>query len=145
MTERENQLRLIEIFHYIVGGLAGLFALFPIFHLVVGLMLVFAPEKFDGHEEAVPAALGWVFVAMAGVFIVMGMTLAFCILVAGRKIKKRKGYVFCLVIAGIECMFMPFGTALGVFTLVVLLKDDVKQLFTDAAQPRNQSSPYNWN
>jgi len=31
--------------------------------------------------------------------------------------------------AGIECLFMPFGTVLGVFTIMVLMRDPVKQLF----------------
>jgi hypothetical protein len=33
--------------------------------------------------------------------------------------------------AGIECVFMPFGTVLGVFTLVVLTRPSVKPLFED--------------
>jgi hypothetical protein len=31
--------------------------------------------------------------------------------------------------AGIECMFMPFGTVLGVFTIITLTREPVKQLF----------------
>jgi hypothetical protein len=33
------------------------------------------------------------------------------------------------VIACIECLFMPFGTILGVFTLIVLSRESVKKLF----------------
>jgi len=57
----------VSIFHYVVGGLAGLFSLFPIFHLVVGLFLVFAPEKFAGKGEPPPAFFGWFFVVFAAV------------------------------------------------------------------------------
>jgi hypothetical protein len=42
MTQDEDHLKLLSIFHYVVGGLAGLFALLPIFHLVIGLVMVFA-------------------------------------------------------------------------------------------------------
>jgi len=31
--------------------------------------------------------------------------------------------------ACIECLFMPFGTVLGVFTILVLVRESVKQLF----------------
>ena len=31
--------------------------------------------------------------------------------------------------AGLECIFMPFGTVLGVFTIIVLMRDTVKELF----------------
>jgi hypothetical protein len=32
--------------------------------------------------------------------------------------------------ACIECMFMPFGTVLGVFTIIVFIRQSVKALFT---------------
>ena len=28
-----------------------------------------------------------------------------------------------------ECMFIPFGTVLGVFTLIALNKDSIKEIF----------------
>ena len=31
--------------------------------------------------------------------------------------------------AAVECVFMPFGTVLGVFTIIVLMREPVKQLF----------------
>jgi hypothetical protein len=36
--------------------------------------------------------------------------------------------------AAIACMFMPFGTILGVFSIIVLVRPSVKSLF-DAATP----------
>jgi hypothetical protein len=58
------------------------------------------------------------------------MTLSVAMIVAGRKIKARTSRTYCLVIAGIECMVLPFGTILGIFTLVTLTKDSVVQIFT---------------
>jgi hypothetical protein len=34
-----------------------------------------------------------------------------------------------MAMAGIECVFMPFGTVLGVFTIIVLVREDVKAMF----------------
>jgi hypothetical protein len=31
--------------------------------------------------------------------------------------------------ACIECLFLPFGTILGVFTIIVLSRESVKELF----------------
>jgi hypothetical protein len=131
MTRDEEHLRLLSIFHYVVSGLAALFALFPIIHLVIGLIVIFAPGKFAGHgQEQMPASLiGWFFVIFALMFITIGWTFAVFILTAGRFLARRKHYTFCIVMAGIECMFMPFGTVLGAFTIVVLLQEPVKQLF----------------
>jgi hypothetical protein len=55
--------------------------------------------------------------------------MAICILIAGRSLGLRKRYSFALVIACIECLFVPFGTILGVFTIVALSRESVKALF----------------
>jgi ABC-type Fe3+ transport system permease subunit len=134
MTESTSHLRLLEIFHYVVGGIAALFAMFPMIHLVIGLMMVFSPESLKGKgDEVPPQAIGWFFVVFAAVFIALGLAFACCVIAAGRSIRKRRRYLFCLVMAGVECMFMPFGTVLGVFTIIVLVKEDVKRLFEPGA------------
>jgi hypothetical protein len=71
-------------------------------------------------------------VIIGAVFIVLGLSIAVCMIVAGGKLKKRKNRVFCMVVAGIECIFMPLGTVLGVFTLIVLNKESIQEIF---AQP----------
>jgi hypothetical protein len=129
MTRDEEHLRLLSIFHYVVGGLAGLFALFPIIHLIFGLIMIFASDKFAGKGEPPPAFLGWFFVIFAAMFIILGWILAAFVLTTGRFLARRKHYMFCLVMAAIECIFMPFGTVLGVFTIIVLMREPVKQLF----------------
>jgi len=129
MTQDEDHLRVLSVFHYVVGGLAGLFALIPILHLVIGLVVVLAPEKLDPHGEPPPALFGWIFIAVAALFITLGWAFAGCVLAAGRFLARRKHYLFCLVIGGLECIFIPFGTVLGVFTIVVLMRESVKPLF----------------
>jgi hypothetical protein len=60
----------------------------------------------------------------------LGWTLAVCMIIAGRFLAKRTHYMYCLVVAAISCIFFPFGTVLGVFTIIVLLRSSVKALFT---------------
>lgn len=133
LTQEEEHLRLLSIFHYVVSGLAALFALIPIFHLIFGLIMILAPEKFagPGHAQEQPplALMGWFFVIFAAVFITIGWTFAAFVLATGRFLSRRKHYMFCLVMGGVECLFMPFGTVLGVFTIIVLMREPVKQLF----------------
>lgn len=128
MKQDEDHLRLISIFHYVVAGLAGLFAMFPIIHLVIGLVIILAPQKFAG-KGGPPPFLGWFFVLFAAAFITLGWVFAGCVFTAGRFLAKRKHYMFCFVMACVECVFMPFGTVLGVFTIIVLMRETVKQLF----------------
>jgi hypothetical protein len=48
-------------------------------------------------------------------------------------LNRRLHYMFCLVMAGISCAFFPFGTVLGVFTIVVLSKPEVRAAFPPTA------------
>ncbi len=136
MTQNEEHLRLLSIFHYIVGGLTALFACFPIIHFIVGIAVIVMANSPNPSGDAPPAFIGWLFAIMAGTMILLGWSLAACVIATGNFLANRKHYMFCLVMAGIECIFMPFGTVLGVFTIVVLVKESVKKLFlTD--QPMN--------
>jgi hypothetical protein len=47
----------------------------------------------------------------------------------GRNLARKQRYTYCLVMAVITCLSFPFGTALGVFTIVVLMRPAVKQMF----------------
>jgi fumarate reductase subunit D len=123
-----EHLRLLSIFHYIVGAITALFSLLPVLHLVVGLLLM--TGRID---EPDPAArlIGGLFVAIAAAFIVCGLILAGFMIHAGRCIARRRRHTLCLVVAGVECTLMPFGTVLGVFTLVALLKPQIRALFAE--------------
>lgn len=88
-----------------------------------------------------PAAMGWMFVVFAAAIIVLGWTLAICLVVAGTLLKRRRGYLFCLITAGAACMVQPFGIILGIFTIVVLIRPSVKALFGREGSVSAQTSP----
>ena len=78
--------------------------------------------------------VGWIFIGMGSVVILMGLTIATLMALTGRWLSARKHKTFCFVIACIECVNMPLGTILGVFTLVVLQKPSVTVLFDQQAR-----------
>ena len=117
MSRDEEHLKLLSIFHYVVAGFAAFFALIPAIYLVMGLVMLLAPAWFGGSGQQPPAFVGWILIILGGSLIVFGWTFAVCILTAGRFLAQRKHYTFCLVMAGVECLFMPFGVVLGVFTI----------------------------
>ncbi len=127
--QNEQHLRLLSIFHYVVGAIVGLFSCLPILHMVIGIAFIVSPESMNGPGGPIPEMFGWMFALMGGLFVLAGWSVAICILLAGRFISHRRRYTFCLIIAGVECLFMPFGTVLGVLTLIVLTKAEVKDLF----------------
>jgi hypothetical protein len=138
MTEDEQHLDLLAIFHYIVGGLTAVFSCIFLVHVAIGIAMLHG--AFDG-KGAPPKFFAWLFIILPSVFILAGWTLSGFIVAAGRRLKRRVSRTFCLVIAGLECFLMPFGTVLGVFTIVVLMKDSVKQIFTVNNTPDSIPQP----
>ena len=127
-----EHLNLLAVFHYVVGGIGFFFACFPLIHLFFGIAMI--TGALDNHKgEAPPAFVGYFFVIIAAFFILMGWGAAACTVISGRLIAKRKRRMFSFVLGAILCVFMPFGTVLGVFTIIVLNKDSVKELYAKAA------------
>jgi hypothetical protein len=138
MSQDSEHLKLLSIFHYVVAGLTALFACIPFIHFFMGLAL--ATGAFpDTDPEAQP--VGIFIMVFAGLFILAGWALAVLIAYAGRSLQTRRRYTYCLVMAGVECIFMPFGTVLGVFTIIVLMRDSVKPLFGRPAAIQTAPTP----
>ncbi len=130
MTNQDKEhLRLLSIFHYVVAGLTFLIGCIPMIHLGMGLAMVYAPHVFQGKGSPPPPFMGYMFAAIGALAILFCWSVAGAVVYAGRCLSARRKYLFCLVMAAIQCMFMPFGTVLGVFTIIVLMRPTVKELF----------------
>ena len=135
MDRDTEQLNLLAIFHYVVAGLAALFSFFPLLYTTIGAIFIFAARHgtVKAGEDLPLEFLGWIFAVLGSVLFLIGIAMAICILIAGRSLALRKRYSFAFVMACIECLFIPFGTILGVFTIVVLSRESVRALFSTAA------------
>ncbi len=131
MNQDEEHLRLLSIFHYVCAGLAAFFACIPIIHVLIGSVLLLHPQAVgpQNNQPHPEQFVGLIFVVMGGMFILLGWTFAACVAYAGRCLSQRKNYTYCMVMAGIACLFMPFGTILGIFSIMVLIRPSVKALF----------------
>ncbi|HEV7646399.1 MAG TPA: hypothetical protein VGO50_20865 [Pyrinomonadaceae bacterium] len=140
MDENLKYLRYLSIGNYVYAPLLALCALFPVLHLTIGIAIVTEALSGTNKPKALPAVLvGWFFIGVSSFIILSGMALAVCNALAGRFIKQHKRYVFCFAIAIVNCMFPPIGTMLGVFTILVLMREPVKQLF--GLMPQNELRP----
>jgi hypothetical protein len=130
MSEDLEHLKLLSIFHYVLAGFTALFACFPIIHLSIGISMLSASFSNNSPTSGPLPLFGLMFVIIPAIIILLGWAFAICIFLAGRYLASKQHRLFCLVIAGLNCAFAPFGTVLGVFTIVVLMRPSVKDLFS---------------
>lgn len=137
-----EHLRLLSIFHYVYGGLHVVFGFFPLVYAGFGLLMLYAPQMFGPNNPRMgqppPEFLGWFLVAVGGVVAIMIWGIASLLIHSGRCLSQQRRHTFCLIVAAISCLFMPLGTILGVFTIVVLSRPSVKNLFEARHQRDDQ-------
>lgn len=121
-----EHLRLLSIFHFVVAGIAALFSLFPVLHLWLGVAMLGGSVA---ENDPAGGVAGCFFVGVALLWMAGALTLAVCLAVAGHSLRHCQRYTYCLVIAGVTCALVPVGTVLGVFTILVLMRPSVKEMF----------------
>lgn len=109
-----------------MGILTALMACIPLIHFFIGIALLgWGPA---GSDYA-PRVVGLLFIILSVFIIVAGWIFAVLIFIAGSRLKQRRAYNFCLVIAFLECLIIPLGTVLGIFTIINLTRESVRELF----------------
>lgn len=126
-----EHLRLLRTFHFVVGGILGAFSCLAMIHITLGIVMIASPEAFDGRGNGQPPFFGWLFLVAGLMALLVGWTIATLMFLGGKFLGRRTHYTFCFVVAAISCLFSPFGTVLGVFTIIVLSRQSVKQLFNE--------------
>ncbi len=132
-----DHLRLLAIFHFIFAGL-GLLALgFLFLHYSLLHHFIGNPELWKNPRGGGPppveffAMFKWIYLFF-GLLIITGGLLN---IISGVCISRRQLRTLSLVVGGLNCLQIPFGTVLGVFTLVVLLRDSVRETYAAPAPP----------
>ena len=117
----------LTLFHYVMSGFGVLSAIAACFYVAVATNVP-AHGMPPGFASPARGAVGS-FVAFYAVAIACDVALAVAMLVAGRCLSRRRGYRFCFGVACAECLFVGFGTLLGVITIIVLRRPSVRRLF----------------
>lgn len=134
MQDAEH-LRLLTIFHYIFGGLCYAGSLFGLFYMLMGTLFtrIIAEAGTKGGSPPPPPQFGWMFIAIGAVVMLICLAMGTGCILSARWMKARRNRTFCMVVAGFSCLSIPFGTAIGVFTLIVLGRPTVALLFNENA------------
>jgi len=147
-ADEEKYLTVLSVTHYVLGGLVALFGCFPLIHLAVGIGLVVGDFPPPTHGEAPPEGMidmmGGFFIVIAATIILSFWGLAAVMIATGRFLQTRRHHTFCLVVAFVESMFAPIGTALGVLTILPLLHPTSPPRFAGAVvEPPGDQVPQN--
>jgi hypothetical protein len=145
--ERTNteHLNLLSIFYFAFGGLSllGAFILF-IYMLVIGL--VFSNRHIQESIQSQPDGeiVGYVFGVISVVLIVvfvLVLTVGILQLMAGFRLRQKRTKNFIVVVAVLALLSFPLGTVLGIFTIIVLSRPAVVEIF-QKEQQRLQEEKY---
>jgi hypothetical protein len=129
----EEHLRLLAIGYWVAGGMAALFSLFGLFYLSMGAMLAVSFAKIPAASlqpnQQPPAFLPWVFAGIGLAIFLVAATFAAMRFWTAVCLKRRTARTFCLVVAALSCLEFPYGTTLGVLTIIALGRPSVMHLF----------------
>lgn len=126
---RYEKLTLLGVLHYVAAGLTALFGCFPLLYVAIGVMMFVESRGPAAGPNEPPAWFGLLFAAMGVVGSVISWAMAAAIGTCGYYLRTHRNHTFCVVVAAIECLSVPLGTILGVFTIVTLVDPEVKALF----------------
>lgn len=132
-----GQLDLLAIFHFVLAGFCLLGLGFIFLHWLMMHTFMDNPAIWENSKSPPPpkeffAIFKWFYLFMGLCTVLMGVGN----LIAGLCIKKRRCRTLTMVIAGLDCMMIPFGTVLGVFTIIVLARDSVREAYETISAPR---------
>jgi len=134
----EEHLRVLAILHFVLAGLclAGIGLLVWHYTRMHNAFLDLAAWK---KQKGGGAALEQFLDEFRRFHVVCGAVLAAAggaNWLSGLLICRRRGRTPSMVIACLNCLIVPAGTVLGAFTMVVLLRDSVRQAYGAAAARR---------
>ena len=126
-----DQIKLLAIFHFVWAGLLLLGIGFLVFHYVI-MKTVFTNPEIMKTQPNMPMNAKDIMRVMIGFYIAGGamIVLASALNVAsGVLLLRRKYRVFSIVVAALDCLAVPLGTALGVFSIIVLARESVAAIY----------------
>lgn len=129
----QSHLRTLAICHWVLGGLACLGGCFGLLYIAMGIAALSGNMNFGppGSPTSANEAkfFGIFFVTFGCLMSLIVWSLAGLTIYSGFCLQRRRKRTFSIVIAAIQCMFFPFGTLLGVFTIIVLARDSVRHAY----------------
>lgn len=129
LVDRDQEhLRLLMWGYYIIAGSIGVVSLISVLFIAFGAFAsVLIPAKQATGED--PQVVAAMFLGAGIAFLVVSAAAALVTYLAGRNLRDRRHRFLCLIVAGLCCLSIPWGTAFGICAIGVLNRPSVKALF----------------
>jgi hypothetical protein len=144
-AEDAEHLSALSIGHFILAGVALLGGVPTLIYGVAGAKLIdeFGSDlsmamgeipgqtanPFGGSPDTMLQDLNTLVTTMIVSVVLLALVSAIHLSIVGVKIRQRRWWTFCYLTGWGECLMFPFGTILGIFTIIVLSRASVKRLF----------------
>lgn len=125
--EKDKQhLKTLSIFYYVMAGFSCFGAMMVLLEIPLGIFfLVTVPA---GRAPGPTPAVGYFLIGVGIVGFALNSVYAYFLYLAGKGLREYKRRTLIFVMAILLCMGLP-GIILGVFTIIVLNRATVKELF----------------
>lgn len=135
-----SHLQLLAVFYYVKAGLCLMALFFVAVHCAIMMTVMGSVGPGNGVQASSGAHGGPMpqeaFLVAAGIYVfafALIIAMGVCDLIAANSLRKRTRRTFTMVVAGFSCLSFPLGTALGVFTFIVLSRPSVQALYRQQA------------
>ena len=138
LVDRDQEhLRLLKIGYYVLAGIGAFTSLFSFMFIGMGLLFASGAVPAQPGSAGDPRLAGHIFLAIGVVFLLVCLAGTWLVYYTGRSLAEHRRWTFCMVVAALCCLQVPWGTVIGVGTIIVLNRPEVKALF----RPHTPSLP----
>ena len=123
-----EHIKLLAIFHFVVAGLALAGIGFVLLHYLIFSTVVSNPDLWKNTKNPSPFPVQEFFKIFIWFYLFAAFLLATAAilnLLSGLFLRQRRHRTFSIIVAALDCLQIPFGTTLGVFTIIVLCRKSV--------------------
>lgn len=130
MERDERQLKLLSKVQ-IIYGILNVFVTYLFYESIFFLFDDYRKSmQLSKPELQVEVELGF-----GLILFLIGVAILFCIILAGQSLARYESYEFCMLVAVFECLLIPIGTVVGIWTIMVLRRESVRALFKTPPTP----------
>jgi len=126
-----EHLNLLSLFHLISGIFTLVYSVFMALYFGFFTFIFNLSGNFEEANSDFPFEFMSFFMLICIIILVIAIALGVAKIFCSKFIKQKKNRIFCIVISCIECFSFPYGTLLGVLSIMVLNRNSVKEIYGD--------------